>query len=457
MPIPQVSPDGESPRVGRRVPVLGPFTWLVAVALVAMSGGATSAAAQSTTCGSLETIDAYVETYREMAAFDGVVLIAEGDDIVYHCAYGLADYRFGTPIAPDTRFRIASLSKQFTDAAIGRLIDRGHLSLEARLADYLPDFPNAERITVDHLVRHTSGIPHTNTLEWVDMKTPLTLEEIVAGLAEEPLAFEPGSDHAYSNGGYALLAALIETVSGQTFGDFLKAEFARQGFPSVGHEEPFEVVADMAYRYAPGPVYGERVEAPVYVTANRIGGGSMYADAEDVYRFFRAAVTGELLSAETTAELFATPDDGDVRITGRSPGALAQVYLDVESGLTVVTLSSNSGWPGSFNADVTALYRGEDASLEPFALEPLAEAEAAPYAGSFESERFGWTVRIVLGDHGLVFVQDDVRTAFAHTRGGSFHLPIYDWLCDYEADGSGFTCRQRDPDAEIRFGFDRVP
>ncbi|HUP20011.1 MAG TPA: serine hydrolase domain-containing protein, partial [Gemmatimonadota bacterium] len=409
-------------------------------------------------CGSLEGIDAYVDEYREMAVFDGVVLIAEGDSIVYHCAYGLSDYRFGRPVAPDTRFRIASLSKQFTDVAIGRMVDAGLVSLDSPLVDHLPDFPGAERITLRHLVEHTSGVPHTNDLAWMDTAEPLTLEQIVDGLSREPLAFEPGTDSDYSNGGYALLAAVIEAVSGRSFGRYLDEEFARQGFPSVGHEQPFAVVPKMAHRYAPGPVYGERLEAPVYITANRIGGGSMFADAEDVWRFFRAAYGGDLLAPETRSALFPRPADGDVSITGRSPGALAQVYMHFDSGLSVVTLSSNSGWPGSFNADIVSLYRGEDPALTSFTLDPspLTESAAARYTGAFDMEQFGWRVRIEASESGLVFLQDDVRTAFARTRSGSLHLPIYDWLCDYEADASGFTCRQRDPDNEFRFVFRRA-
>lgn len=422
-------------------------------------GGATAGPSRNPAheCGTLDAIDAYVEDYREMAAFDGVVLIAEGDEIVYQCAYGLADYRFGTPITSGTRFRIASLSKQFTDAAIGRLIDAGRLKLDDPLAKHVPEFPNGERITVRHLVEHASGVPHTNELDWVDMKEPLTLTELVTGLAEEDLVFEPGTDQDYSNGGYALLAAVIEAASGQSFAGYLETEFARNGFPSVGHEDALEVVPEMAHRYAPGPVYGERIEAPVYLVANRIGGGSMYAAAGDVWRFFRAAFLGDFLSEKTREALFRLPSDGDGHVLGRSPGALAEIYMDFESGLAVVTLSSSSGWPGSFNADIVSLYRGEDANLTPFTLDPtpLSSADRERYTGAFESERFGWKVRIEPGESGLVFAQDDVRSAFAQTTDGSFHLPIYDWLCDYEADASAFTCRQRDPDNDFRFDFRR--
>ena len=291
------------------------------------------------------------------------------------------------------------------------------------------------------------------------MREALTLDEIVSGLAKEPLAFEPGSKNAYSNGGYALLAAVLEAASGQSFEALVQTEIASRGFPSVGHEAHLSVIPGLVNRYAPGPVYGERADAQQYVSSNRIGGGSLYANAEDIWRFFRSTYMGEFLSKAVTAELFALPSDGDLLITGRAPGALAQVSLDFNSGLSVVTLSSNSGWPGSFNPDIVALYRGEDVALIPFVIDsgPVTREFAASHTRAFVAERFGWEVVIQTTDTGFVFVQDGVRTTFARTQSGSFHLPLYDWLCDYEEDGWGFTCRQRDPKADIRFAFKRAP
>lgn len=404
-------------------------------------------------------IEEYVDAYVEMAAFDGVVLIAEGDSAVYQRAFGRADYRFGTPLEPDARFRIASLSKQVTDYLIGKKVDAERADLDAPLADTLADFPNAERITLRHLIEHTSGVAHTNRLEWMDMGTPMTLSEIMASLAEEPLSFDPGTDSAYSNGGYAVLAAAVEALYRRPFKEVVRTHVAEAGYPSIGHEDGFEVIPQMVHRYAPGPSYGTRVEATPYVTANRIGGGSLYANAEDVWRFFRATYRGDALSAETTQALFPRPSDGDVFITGRSPGALAQVYYDLEDDFAVVTLSSNSGWPGSFNADIVALYRGEDVQLTPFTLDPkpLSGDEIKRVGGNFRAQRFGWEVRIDAQPSGAVFVQGDLRTAFGRTVAGEYHLPVYDWLCAYAEDGSSFTCRQRDPDADIRFSFERVP
>jgi CubicO group peptidase (beta-lactamase class C family) len=208
------------------VPLIPALSLATAFALLACP------AAKADIANRLEQIDDYVNAYVDMAAFDGVVLIVDGSDVVYRKAFGQADYGLSVPMSEDSVFRIASLSKQVTQAAIGRLVDRDILALESPLADFLPDFPNAKRISIGQLLAHTAGIAHTNQLAWMDMETPLTLDEIVAGLAGEPLLFSPGTDERYSNGGYALLAKVIEIASGVSFGSFIETEFTDHGFPS---------------------------------------------------------------------------------------------------------------------------------------------------------------------------------------------------------------------------------
>ena len=405
----------------------------------------------------LALIDDYVNAYVDMAAFDGVVLIAEGGNIVYRQNFGNADYSQSVPMSPETVFRIASLSKQVTQAAIGRLIDQGKLTTDQPLSDFLRDFPNAERMSIRQLLDHTAGVAHTNRLGWMDMKSAMTLDEIVEGLSGEALLFTPGENNQYSNGGYALLAKVIEVASEMTFGEFIASEFTHKGYPSIGHETANEVVAGMATRYAPGPVYGQRVNAETYITANRIGGGSLYANAADILRFFIDSYGGEILSAATTGEMFPRPEDGDIQITGRSPGALAQIYLGLNDGLTVGTFSSNSAWPGSLNSDVVALYRGEDATLTDFTVShaPLGDTERSSVTGEFVADRFGWDWTIVPEGNQFAIRQNELHTAFVRTTDGEFHAPIYDWLCRYSDYGLEFECRQRDPDAEIRFNFQR--
>jgi CubicO group peptidase (beta-lactamase class C family) len=392
-----------------------------------------------------------------MAAFDGVVLIAEGDQIVWQKAFGFADYASGQPMSTGTRFRIASLSKQVTQAAIGRLVDDGKLRLQSRLADFLPDFPNGRTITIKHLLDHKAGIAHTNRLEWMDMANAMSLDDIVAGLSKEELLFKPGIDTQYSNGGYALLAKVIEVASGQSYGSFIEDNFANGGYPSIGHEKAGEIVPGMAERYAPGPVYGERIAAETYISANRIGGGSLYANAEDVYRFFRDSYAGKILKADTTAAIFDQAANNDTQITGRAPGALAQIYMDFKDGLTVVSLSSNSAWPGSFNSDIVSLYRGQAPKLRKFQLADAATGsdDLETFGGTFGMKQFGWTVKIEPAAGRLVFVQGATRTAFARTTDNEFHLPLYDWLCRFSAYNTEFVCRQRDQNADFRYLFER--
>ncbi|MGI9205623.1 MAG: serine hydrolase domain-containing protein [Woeseiaceae bacterium] len=403
-------------------------------------------------------IENYLSEYQQMAAFDGVVLIAESGEVVWQKAFGFADYQDERPMGTASRFRIASLSKQVTQAAIGRLADDGKLTLRSRLADFLPDFPNARGITIRQLVEHTAGVAHTNRLDWMEMSNAMTLDEIVTGLASEALLFKPGLDTQYSNGGYALLAKVIEVASGMNYRDFIEQEFASAGYPSIGDEAAKETVPDMATRYAPGPEYGQRIAAQTYVTANRIGGGSLYANAEDIFRFFRDSFTGALLSTETTQNIFARPADGDITITGRSPGALAQIYLDFENDLIVVTLSSNSAWPGSLNDDIVSLYRGENVELLPAmrAENALAPHELNTFAGNFRMQQFGWDVVVEPHNADLIFKQGEISTAFVRTTDNLFHLPIYDWLCQFSAYNTEFECRQRSTKSDARFFFERI-
>lgn len=418
---------------------------------------ATPSAAQDTL--SFDTIDAYAAHYRDLAAFDGVVLVRQNGETIYSRAFGEADYRFHVPMGTSHVFRIASLSKQVTLGLVGRLADRGVIALEDPLSGYLPGYPNAASITIAMLLDGTSGIPHTNDLAWMEMHSGYALSEIVHRLAQTEPAFAPGADTAYSNGAFAVAAAVIEQATGLSFAESLRAEFGAD-YPSLLHEDVFAIIAGAASRYAPGPVAGERREAAPYVVANRIGGGSLTGNADDIARFFEDSFAGRLVSAEMTAALFRMPSDGDTRITGRSPGALAQIYLDANTGLTVVTLSSNSAWPGGFNADITALARGETVTLLAAHSAGYTAADWSGWTGRYRPTVFNWQwdVRIEAGPENLVYVQDGNASALIPVANGEFHLPLYDWLCAFgeSGDGPGLTCRQRDPDADIRFTFARA-
>ncbi|HMK22437.1 MAG TPA: serine hydrolase domain-containing protein, partial [Terriglobales bacterium] len=161
-------------------------------------------------------IQAYLQPFGETGNVIGTVLVARGGRILFRQSYGMANYELGVPNSSETRYHIASVSKPFTAAAILQLQEQGRLSVSDHVSKYVPGFPNGERITLDHLLTHSSGIPDINGIEGIDTfeRSPHTLEQLVAKYAGLPLGFAPGSKQSYSNSNYNLLALILEKVSG---------------------------------------------------------------------------------------------------------------------------------------------------------------------------------------------------------------------------------------------------
>jgi CubicO group peptidase (beta-lactamase class C family) len=157
-----------------------------------------------------------------------VVLVARNGKLLFSRGYGLADRENQIPIAAKTRFRIGSVTKQFTAAAIQRLAHRGKLSIDDRLSQYFPGFPGGESITLRHLLTHTSGLsdyrkrPDTmGDSRWA----PITDSDLVARLRDMPPDFAPGAEYQYSNTNYVLLGQIVSMVSGEPLADYLQRHF----------------------------------------------------------------------------------------------------------------------------------------------------------------------------------------------------------------------------------------
>ena len=229
-------------------------------------------------------LDAVVRSYAESDnTFMGAVLVAEGDRVLLDKGYGSADLEWNIPNAPDVRFRLGSLTKQFTAALVLLLQQDGKLRLDDPVVKHLPDAPKAwEKITVAHLLGHTSGIPNFTRdkafAAW-SMSAHTHAEEIAffrdkaldfapgerfaysnsnelydgSSLNAEPLAFEPGSQYAYSNSNYAVLGAIIEAVGGGEYRDLLHERlFAPLGLESTGLDTDELVLPRRAQGYHPG-------------------------------------------------------------------------------------------------------------------------------------------------------------------------------------------------------------
>ena len=362
-----------------------PFAIVAAMLSVAAGRTATPTAADDRT---LETaVDGYVKPLIALDLFQGVVLIARGERVVLEKGYGFANVELGVRNTPTQVFRIASLSKPFTEVALGRLVEEKKLDLSDPLSRYFPQFPKGDSITLEMLRTHRAGIANLNSIPYDEESgRPNTLDSLVRRIAREPLAFAPGAKRRYSNGGYALLAYVIEKASGRPYEDYLRQSVLDPlGLRDTRHESDPMVVRGRAYGYTVSPEErGALVVAPFQQMATKTGGGSLVSTARDLHRFLRAMYGDNAIRAATWRTLF--PPDSVYGFQGRCPGFNVYMGRDFKHDVDVVVLCNNyaAGMVGDVGADFLALARG--AAVEPprwRADVQIDSLKAAAFAGTY--------------------------------------------------------------------------
>ncbi|MEO1402322.1 MAG: serine hydrolase [Cyanobacteria bacterium J06635_1] len=251
-----------------------------------------TATADSTThaalgAGIIADIDAYLEAHYQTGRFSGTVMVTRGDEAVLTRTYGLANREHGVANTLETKFRIGSITKQFTAVAILQLQEQGLIDLQAPVVTYLPDYPEGKRITIHHLLTHTAGIPEyldpetfPDIAEW--MRLPATLDQLMARFKDLPLEFEPGEQFKYSNSGYILLTQILETVSGQTYADYMQTQiFEPLGMTHTGYEIPQAVISNLAQGYIFIGTDTHLKTVPMDMSLPQ-GAGGLYSTVEDL-------------------------------------------------------------------------------------------------------------------------------------------------------------------------------
>lgn len=302
-------------------------------------------------------VDAYLAPFVKGNNFLGAVLIAQGDLILVNRAYGKASYELNVPNSPETRFHIASVSKPFTAASILLLQERGLLHVSDPVSRFLPDFPNGQKITLQHLLTHSSGITNVNNLpEYAAAsRAPQTPSSLIELFKSKPLGFEPGSSYEYSNSNYTLLAAVIEQVSHKSYGEFLRENiFAPLGLKNTAHDgNASEIISNLASGYQPCGVDG--LERSPYIDwSAKTGNGSLYSTTGDLLKFARAYAGGRVVNRNTLEQLwiekagnnygwFVRKRHGLVAVAanGRSPGFTSSLEYYPERDLTIIVLSNS--------------------------------------------------------------------------------------------------------------------
>ena len=251
--------------------------------------------------------DAHVSTSR----FMGTALVAKGTEVLFDRSFGWANLEWNIANTPTTKFRIGSVTKQFTAAAILLLEERGKLKLDDRISKHVPDAPVAwQDITVFHLLTHTSGIPSfTGFKDYNTAKlSPSTPEKTMAQMRDRPLEFTPGEKFTYSNSGYLLLGYIIERVSGQSYDAFLNENiFTRLGMGDTGIDSNAAVIPRRAAGYVPGAK--GLANAPYIDMTVPHAAGALYSTTWDLWRWQQGLFGGKLLSPESLQKMI-TPHKG---------------------------------------------------------------------------------------------------------------------------------------------------
>ncbi len=238
-------------------------------------------------------LDAIAQKSHAAGEFDGAILVARNGQVILSQGYGFADRENKILITPQTKFRLASIGKQFTAMAIMLLQARGKLNVKDKLCAYVPNCPeNWKPIALHHLLTHSSGLP--GTIRW--LASP---EEMVADAKNKSLLFQPGEKFSYSDVGFDLLGKIIEKVSGQSYEVFLKQNiFEPLQMTGTGYDH---LEADIAKGYSKGE--GTQALAPMY-PGGLYAAGAIYSTVEDLYRYDQALYTDKLLpQAERSAML----------------------------------------------------------------------------------------------------------------------------------------------------------
>jgi CubicO group peptidase (beta-lactamase class C family) len=235
----------------------------------------------------------------------GAVLLARDGRVLLSKGYGKASLEWQIPNAPNTRFRLGSVTKQFTAASILLLAERGKLKIEDPIAKYMPDAPRAWRpITFFNLLTHTSGIPELTQFPGFEATEPFatTPQQLVARFRDKPLDFPPGTDFKYSNSGYILLGSLIEKITGLPYRQFVQDNiFTPLGMKDSGYDSNQEIIERHAEGYTPGPG-GPIVAGYVDMTIPFAAGG-LYSTTGDLLRWEEGLYGGKLLSAASLARM----------------------------------------------------------------------------------------------------------------------------------------------------------
>ena len=360
------------------------LTTALVLALVCLVAHGQPALAQDKTA----QIDALLSKYHEIRQFNGSALVAENGQVIFKKGYGHANMEWDVPNAPDTKFRIGSVTKQFTAVLILQLMEEGKIDLNATITEYLPDYPKTQgdQVTIHHLLTHTSGIPSYTGLPGFmrdNTRDPYKPGEMLDVFSEMDLEFEPGAAWRYNNSGYFLLGAIIEAVTSQPYHEVLHERILDPlELTATGYEHNDDVIEHRADGYARTPGGFER--ARYLDTTIPYAAGMMYSTVEDLFKWDQALHTDRIFQSEETKTKMFTPymnnygygwiiQDMSIGDTGNTTKAIrhgggifgfsANFVRLVDDGHVIVILDNTEGNSGAPTGGIVSILYGEEATM----------------------------------------------------------------------------------------------
>ncbi len=353
-----------------------------------------------------------------------VLLVARDGKILCERAAGLADVKGKRPLTQDTVFRIGSVTKQFVSAAILLSGEEGKLKTSDALEKFFPGFPRGEKITLHHLLTHTSGIHSYTGLPGFlcQVTKPTTPAEVIASFRDVPPDFAPGASHRYCNSGYFLLGEVVRQVQGRPYDDFLRERvFTKEGMTRTGAHRPGLNLPDEASGWSRGDDGKGWKPALDWHMSQAGGAGELYSTAGDLFRWNEALFHGRVLKPETLKEAHTplkaradAPKDGKgasyaygwvvdqvrglptVWHNGGLDGFTSELRRFPDQNFTIVVLSNSDDPIGGFTvstlADLVARqYLWREIKPQPsFRAQPLAAGtKLEDYPGTFDFSGLG--------------------------------------------------------------------
>lgn len=429
-------------------------------------------------------LEIYLKTAQERLGFQGVCLVAQGDEILFQQALGKASIEFDVDMQKDHRFKIASISKSFTAFAVGQAQREGKLDFSDPISQYLPGLKGGgwNDITIHHLLTHTSGIPHHEGMKdyWeVRSRLRLAKSSILEAIRSMELSFAPGSDMLYSSPGYWLLAAILESVYEEEYAQVWENKIGQPlGLNASGlyqHEKILPKLT-MGYHLLPGD---HLISAPYRDFSGLKGGGDMYSTAEDLWLWDQFILRelkqpGFVQQAVQTKNAYAThrhegtrygygwfirPKKND-RPTAYFHGggtfgcsALSAIYPAEE--MSIIILSNVSGLPIDMiwqNIEAIALGLPFEAFTK-IESKPIDQEAMKKYEGSYQSSSSAQQLRVFIHEEALYaqlqgrppfpLTSTDLHTFYGEKVGISFtfQLETDKQVTGLKAEGRGRSFR----------------